>query len=475
MKSNKCFEHCSVIDIIWLLNISRCQPSPGNWIGQGKWNSTGAGGEEAQFWWLNLPLMNVHQEEAEVFSTKLYTGHETTISDGRTDFHLIFTQTAARAARVTIGAITWNQPGRDDLPQQWPWSLHDYWRMLPTIPRLWFHKWSIFRCLQKSADLVMLFWWVSKLQAPYVQLFPGLAGWQGLGKWSAGWSGKRNADHVVPRAICVLELRYMSRGWLGSKNSRIASHKLQTSSQRICRQNAGREAFELYSLIVRLNLNDPSHISYLQQQFAQFHCEVMKKPATKKSLEVKDPMFHLGDQHPTVLEELFLSLSCETSTLLDRKWGWYFVIYDDVYLYIYIYMIDICICFFFFHMYICIYICIYTLYIYTCIFVHTYIYTERMCIDILLTWGVYRSRVQRSCFVIDFLPLFDLRDLEKPFRSFEMLASNKFWSLVPLSHVHDVGNYCPTLVGGCRRRCGDGSWDLSKKSVCQDTFSQWSS
>ena len=64
----------------------------------------------------------------------------------------------------------------------------------------------------------------------------------------------------------------------------------------------------------------------------------MKKPATKKSLEVKDPMFHLGDQHPTVLEEFFLSLSCETSTLLDRKWGWYFVIYDDVYLYIYIYI-----------------------------------------------------------------------------------------------------------------------------------------
>lgn len=39
---------------------------------------------------------------------------------------------------------------------------------------------------------------------------------------------------------------------------------------------------------------------------AQFHCEVMKKPATKKSLEVKDPMVHLGDQHPTVLKEFFL-------------------------------------------------------------------------------------------------------------------------------------------------------------------------
>ena len=203
MKSNKCFEHCSVIDIIWLLNISRCQPSPGNWIGQGKWNSTGAGGEEAQFWWLNLPLMNVHQEEAEVFSTKLYTGHETTISDGRTDFHLIFTQTAARAARVTIGAITWNQPGRGLTCHN---NGHDHCMIIGECYQPFrgcgFTNGQFFAAYRRVPIWWCCFGWVSKLQAPYVQLFPGLAGWQGLGKWSAGWSGKRNADHVVPRAIC---------------------------------------------------------------------------------------------------------------------------------------------------------------------------------------------------------------------------------------------------------------------------------
>lgn len=214
-------------------------------------------------------------------------------------------------------------PEGDDLPQQWPWSLHDYWRMLPTIPRLWFHKWSIFRCLQNAI------WWCCfggflSCQPPYVQLFPGLAGWQGLGKWSAGWSGKRNADYVVPRAICVLELRYMSRGWLGSKNSRITSHKLQTSSQRICRQNAGREAFELYSLIVRLNLNDPSHrtISLWGHE----------KTCNQEVLGGERSDGPLGWPTSYSPKRVFFSLSCETSTLLDRKWGWYYVIYDDVYI-----------------------------------------------------------------------------------------------------------------------------------------------
>lgn len=110
---------------------------------------------------------------------------------------------------LTIGAITWNQPGRDDLPQQWPWSLHDCWGMLPTIPRLWFHIWWIFRCLQKNADLVMLFWCVSKLPTTIRPALSRPCRATRPRKMISRLEWAREMPTMsCHRAICVLELRY---------------------------------------------------------------------------------------------------------------------------------------------------------------------------------------------------------------------------------------------------------------------------
>ncbi len=151
---------------------------------------------------------------------------QTTINDGCTDVHLIFTQ-AAEAAWVT-GTYWYNHmksARQDNWPQQWSWSLDDYWATLPTIPSLWFHIFFSFFTACRRIPIWCFFWWVvtTILVEIHVQLFPGLARRQGLGKWSAGWG-----------ATCHLRVGVDIWVWLWSKTSRFSSHKLQTS-QRICR------------------------------------------------------------------------------------------------------------------------------------------------------------------------------------------------------------------------------------------------